>query len=154
MNDAGMIAKLENIIVTRDATIAELRKEIEQLRTDLASDCLAEPRMLREKIADQQAMIEWLTAELATEKVRNPMNVGNLDVDEFYKEECDHPWHTNGGLVTECPQCHEAAEAGGAAIVGIDLNKVPQDKLLAAMSAYDQLMDASKTLDVKSEIIE
>lgn len=43
----------------------------------------------------------------------------------------------------------------GAAIVGIDLDKVPQDKLLAAMSAYDQLMEASKegqvVLDVKPD---
>jgi len=35
--------------------------------------------------------------------------------------------------------------SGNAIVIGnVDLNRVPQDKLLAAMSAYDQLMEASK----------
>ena len=57
-----------NILREHDA---EQQRKIEGLRADLASDCVAEPRRLREKLAEQQAEIDRLE-KLCREFVPRP----------------------------------------------------------------------------------
>jgi multidrug resistance efflux pump len=69
------VEALRNYRVPREpiGTIAILDRliaEIDRLRPDLASDCVAEPRRLREKLAEQQAEIERLGNALATANTR------------------------------------------------------------------------------------
>jgi len=64
------------------------------------------------EVAEPDKCAEWIWAQHAPGTLFLPIrHLLEEEPNLIWPRKCDHPWHTNPGLITPCPQCGENADA-------------------------------------------